>query len=128
MGALAWLGRTVVLVLSLLATLSIIGSIAAIPSGSIEGRLGIERPRQDRIIPAPTNAPDRPRIAKPEMPQPRPGASQMVETFATPAQPPRDDLLRWLEPLTYAVIALAGMMAIAVLFLWRIAAALDARR
>lgn len=125
-GALTWLGRTAVLTLSLLATLSILGSIAAIPSGSVEGRLGLPRPQSEittersleRSLPAPASP-------GPRMPQPGSGGSQTVEAIAVPEP---DERLRWLEPLTYAVIALAGLMAIAVLLLWRIVVALDARR
>lgn len=128
-GALGWLGRLVFTVLSLLATFSIIGSIAAIPSGSVEGRLGIERPQAYVPVRSAPEQPGRPVVetsAEPSMPQPGAGGSQMVETVLV--APERDNLLRWLEPLTYGVIALAGLMAIAILFLWRIAAALDARR
>lgn len=129
-GALGWLGQLVVMVLSLLATFSIIGSIAAIPSGSIEGRLGLERPRYEAVASATDEQAERPSAPQPAeepaIPQAAGDPGRMVPTIA--ASPERENLLRWLEPLTYGVIALAGLMAIAVLFLWRIAAALDARR
>lgn len=124
-GAFAWLGRLAVLSLSLLATLSIIGSIAAIPSGSVEGRLGLERPPGERTVAPATEPRERRMPSEPEMPQPGTGASQIVESIAIPVAPERDDPLRWLEPLTYALIALAGFMALGVLFLWQAVAALN---
>ena len=124
-GALTWLGRLTVLALSLLATLSIIGAIAAIPSGSVEGRLGIDRPQAEpgalpEAQPAET-------ILSPEhsiIPS-QPAAEPVVHSRQQGVERKRDDPLRWLEPLTYAVIALAGLMALAVLFLWQAVAALN---
>lgn len=127
-GALAWTGRLIFLVLAMLATLSIIGSIAAIPSGLAEQRPGIERPRTtpaevpaaDRRVPVP--APERA-----SQPADGPPATTVGEVIAS-APPERDDPLLWLEPLTYALLALAGLMAIGVLLLWRAVVALEGRR
>jgi len=123
-GALAWLGRLIVLTLSLLATLSIIGSIAAIPSGSVEGRLGLEPPQADRVA-LPETEP-----AETAAPMPSAGArdlagERVAQSRRQAVAPELDDPLRWLEPLTYAVIALAGLMALVVLFLWQAVAALN---
>ncbi len=121
---LGWFGRTLVLVLSMLATLSIIGSIAAIPSGSVGARMGL--PTQ-ALPPLPRSIaePGQPRVLEamrdPNVAPPR-------ETIAVPAPLPPPDLLRWLEPLTYGVVALAGLMAIAVLLLWRAVTLLAQRR
>lgn len=129
-GAMAWTGRLVFLVLAMLAALSIIGSIAAIPSSVAGQRLGIERPRIPR--------PDAP-VADSTTPAPQPAPATQPDDLARPsedvegqssvvaAEPERDDPLLWLEPLTYAVLALAGLLAIAVLFLWRAVLALETR-
>lgn len=129
-GALAWTGRLVFLVLAMLAALSIIGSIAAIPSSVAGQRLGLERPQAARSYPPPVD-----RTAPPPSPNPpprpddiaRPGQQVTASTISTPAEPERDDPLLWLEPLTYAVLALAGLLAIAVLLLWRAVLALETR-
>lgn len=106
MKALDWLGRVLLLVLSGVATLSLIGAIAQVsdmqpaapPPGAI--LLPPEQPR------APTNdamAPGR---------------------VAAPAAPADAEAVRWLKALTYAVTALAGFAAAAVITLLRITATL----
>lgn len=129
-GALAWTGRLVFLVLAMLAALSIIGSIAAIPSSVAGQRLGIEHPRVARPD-APVADLTRPAPQPAPVPQPddlaRPGEQGESQPVVVAAEPTRDDPLLWLEPLTYAVLALAGLLAIAVLLLWRAALALETR-
>lgn len=115
-GALDGLARIVIVALSLLATLAIIGSISAIPSGSIEGRLGVgdTRPAADQPVARPES------LATP---------LAMPDTGATPGEggtpgapvPPRerDPIERWLESISYALIAIAALMAAGLFLLWR---------
>ena len=49
-GIIDWLGRAAMLVLAGMVTLAIIGSIAAIPSESLESRMGIESRERDTIV------------------------------------------------------------------------------
>jgi hypothetical protein len=113
---LDWVARVVMLALAGMVSLSIIGSIAAIPSGSIEGRIGIDQSQpsspeptaEDRSSPTPT----------PEAtPSAEPGPGQI--SIAAPAPPERPDPARWLEAITYALLALVGLSALATLLLWR---------
>lgn len=112
------------LVLAGMITLSIVGSIAAIPSGSIEGRIGIDQPQPP--LPqqaAPETAPPLPKALEEERAEPGtsgtggPGASGTAAT--APPPPEEDDAERWLEAITYALLALAGLAALATLLLWR---------
>ena len=121
-----WLGRVIMLVLAGMITLSIIGSIAAIPSGSsIERQIGIERtdwPQAPAREPPPAAAPE-PRTERPEQAQPsaeqEPGAAgQSGESqVAVPAAPPLAEPIdpRWLEVIAYALLALVGLAAFGVL-------------
>jgi len=114
-GALDGLARVVIVALSLLATLAIIGSISAIPSGSIEGRLGIgdTRPAADR----PVARPESPAIP----PAVRDSGATSGEGGISGARPPheRDPIERWLESISYALIAIAALMAAGLFLLWR---------
>lgn len=112
-GALDWLARTAILALSLVATLSIIGSIAAIPSGRIEVRLGIEPMRQ---APQPPSVPEATEDARPDNIAPQAdGGNAAAMTSPTP----RERLEPWLESISYALIAIATLLAAAVFLLWR---------
>lgn len=118
--ALDWISRVVMLVLAGMVTLSIIGSIAAIPAGTIEGRIGMDRPRQQT---APEDADTRARPApQPSRPQPQPSPSAPEASEATvvaPAPPEQPEAHRWLEAITYALLALDGLAALATFLLWR---------
>ena len=121
-----WLGRVIMLVLAGMITLSIIGAIAAIPSGSIETRLGVEQ----RDLPQPVPVPQPEEEASPPLPAPsaatpepeqRPvatptGGSQMV---GLPQPKPAPTAAEWLEAITYALLALVGLAAVAILLFWR---------
>jgi hypothetical protein len=115
-GFLDWLGRVVMLVLAGLVTLSIIGSIAAIPSGSIETRIGIEteprtaEPPLQRVAPKATDSPT------PDGDPTRPAASGSA---GAPFASGPHEAARWLEAMTYALLALTGIAALATLILWR---------
>jgi hypothetical protein len=120
-GLFDWLGRVIMLALAGMITLSIIGAIAAIPSGSIETRMGMEptawpEPSYQEPRPAP---PPRP---QPEAePEPVASAPAPAETSAVVAAPaPREEgAERWLESITYILLALAGIAAFGTILLWR---------
>jgi hypothetical protein len=121
-----WAGRVVMLALSGMITLSIIAAIAAIPSGSLPQNVRFERerwpvpePREDPL-PAPRPQPQAERGAPPEAAMP----SQAVTVAPAPERPvePAD----WLEAIFYALLALVGLAALAVLLLWR--AVIQSRR
>ena len=110
--------RVASLVLAGLVTLSIIGSIAAIPSGSIGTRIGFEQPqaRDERLVEG--EKPD-PAAVTPQSAQPTTKGVEQASPGATAPELPLQDIERWLEAITYALIALAGLAALAVLLLWR---------
>lgn len=119
-GFLDWAGRVVMLVLAGMITLSIIGAIAAIPSGSIEQRMGMESPRQwpvpqPEAEPQPLPAGPRPAPTAGSAPQAVPGRGAVL----APAPEKPFDPARWLEAITYALIAIAGLAAFGVILLWR---------
>ena len=116
-----WVGRVIMLALSGMITLSIIGAIAAIPSGSLPQDVRFERERWS--VPEPR---EEPLPAPRPQPQPQteqgvpPGAEssrQAVTVVPAPEKPvePAD----WLEAIFYALLALVGLAALAVLLLWR---------
>ena len=131
--AVSWFGRVLILVLAVSSTLSIIGSIAAIPSGGMAERTlfaGAEPPPRGSVDPAPDAVAEpaaeeaAPTIlVEPSGPQ---GAGGGAFTLA-PA-PPEDPVVRWLEPIAYALIAIAGLLAVGVLLLWRIGSAILEQR
>ena len=112
-----WFGRVIMLVLAGMITLSIIGAIAAIPSGGLPGRIGMV----DRETPVPPDA----------QPSPAPGPRAAGETKGEGTDPARDrasiapaarqpaDPAEWLEAITYALLALVGIAGFATILLWR---------
>ena len=118
MKALDWIGRAAMLVLAGMVTLSIIGSIAAIPSGSIENRIGMA-PQQQPLPPDSEQAPEPAAVEPVEGSRTdRAAGTAPGQQVAAPApQPANPD--RWLEAITYALLALAGLAALGCLLLWR---------
>ena len=126
-GFYEWLGRVIMLVLAGMITLSIIGSIAAIPSGSIPSQAGMDprdwpRPEIREEAPRPPAPTEATPAAMPERPQPQAAApaspqGQFVAAAPAPQRPPHP--LEWLEAITYALFALVGLAALATLLLWR---------
>ena len=119
-GFFEWVGRVVMLVLAGMVTLSIIGSIASIPSGSFESRMGLQEqvplpPEAQPPPPAPEETGRRPQAG--EGAAPVPGAGPVAGTGAAP--PDRAGPERWLEAITYALLALVGLAALLALLLWR---------
>lgn len=124
MRVLDWLGRTLLLVMAGLATLSIIASVASV--SNIHGTPPDRAPT--RSIAERTEAPQpQPQLVEPGEPSPDPIASDddsgMLATLSA-ADAQDGEIARWLESLTYAVLALAGFMAAALLVLLRITALL----
>src|SRR3546814_4095355 len=115
---LDWIARVVMLVLSGMVTLSLIGSIAAIPSGSIETRMGLET--QPRIAKPPPLPEAEPEAAAPKMESAEETGGQGAPraSGASPA-PAAGEAARWLEAITYALLALVGLAALASPMLWR---------
>jgi hypothetical protein len=131
-----WLGRVVMMALAGMVTLSLIGAIASIPSQSIETRLGVTtpptewpqpRPSEPAPIPAPrpeaepTAAPAPPSQARTQpqpLPTPQAGAPG-AEASLAPVPPPAPSAAEWLEAITYALLAIAGLLAVALLLLFR---------
>ena len=113
-----WLGRVIMLVLAGMITLSIIGAIAAIPSGSLPERIGMTG--RETTVP--------PEVEPTPRPESRasPDARESVREDATtnrlsvaPAQPKPVEPGEWLEAIFYALLALVGIAALATLILWR---------
>lgn len=103
------------LVLAGMVTLSIIGSIAAIPSGSIGTRIGFEATELPVPVEAVPEDEPAPSAAQQEPGTLAPGPGEAVAVAAPQEREPRD----WLEAITYALIALAGLAGLGCLLLWR---------
>jgi hypothetical protein len=120
-GFFDWLGRVIMLVLAGMITLSIIGAIAAIPSGSIETRMGME---QRATWPEPDYQEPRPVPATPRQPPPPPAEARAPSgpssiSVPAPLAPEPADVERWLESITYVLLALAGIAAFGTILFWR---------
>lgn len=127
-----WLGRVIMLVLAGMITLSIIGAIAAIPSGtSIERLARPEQPVPD--LPASQQAdavvPAQPPAATEPEDQSTISDPKAAQLSIEPKQAEAPDPARWLEVIAYALLALAGLVALGLLLVWRnlrrVAAALE---
>lgn len=121
MKALDWLARLVLLIVSALATLALVGSLASVsntplgqafPGGGTDTQAEAREQFVERepVELAPRG--DEPRAADPQGALPR----------AVAVQREGADVGRWLKALTYAVLALAGFAAAALVVLVRIAA------
>ena len=114
-----WLGRVIMLVLAGMITLSIIGAIAAIPSGGLPERIGmVDReapvPPDAQPSPAPAPAPRAAEETKGEGTGPGDDRASMASAAGQPVDP-----AEWLEAITYALLALVGIAAFATILLWR---------
>jgi hypothetical protein len=119
-----WLVRTVMLVLAGLVTLSILGSIAAMSNQAGVPGLSGERVRPV-LAPAPEPQPETSPQPRPQ-PDVGPGASPPgaasqpgTELVAVPAPPEEERPERWLEAIAYALLAIAGLLALLLVLLWR---------
>lgn len=128
MKALDWIGRTLLLILSTMATLSLIGSIAELsqrPPGPPHATVPQDRVARDSAagggLSRPAGAPAAtPSPAASPVPAEATGEGAFAE--APPVSNDTTGIARWLRALTYAVLALAGFAAAALLVLLRIAA------
>lgn len=127
MKARDWLGRVAMLVLAVLVTLSIIASIWAIPSGSIAPQTGSTLPGLEDIGEPPPQ--DEPLLsrgqAQREAGQPEAGASGAPAYAADALSDPVEHAARWLEAITYALLAITSLAALGCMLLWRIGSALQ---
>ena len=117
---LDWAARTLLLILSGLSTFAIIMALMA--AGEIRGGA---QPRAERTPVAGMNLTEP--SANPVELGAEPGMNLTDPATAGPGEPqlvqvpkPRDPIERWLEALTYAVLALAGFAAAGLLVLLRI--------
>jgi hypothetical protein len=118
-GFLDWAGRVVMLVLAGMITLSIIGAIAAIPSGTVQTRMGME-PRawpEPRPIAEPQPVPAQPQTER--IPPATSAPAPQAGTVLAPARKEPVDPAGWLEAITYALLALVGAVVFAIVLLWR---------
>ena len=119
-----WVVRTVMLVLAGLVTLSILGSIAAMSEqAGVPGLI----PERDSPVTAPSpEQPAEPQQAADAPPAPDPGSQAApaatgpgTELVAVPAPPEEERPERWLEAVAYALLAIAGLLALLLILLWR---------
>lgn len=122
MKVIDWIGRTLLLVMAGLATLSIVASVASVSNihGTSPDRTGTHSSAERTEAPQPVEPGER------ASPTDRVAADDEAGVLAAiSAADARDgEIARWLESLTYAVLALAGFMAAALLVLLRITALL----
>jgi hypothetical protein len=122
-----WVVRTFMLVLAGLVTLSILGSIAAMSNqaGVPDLRAVRERPV---LAPVPEARPEPPADPQPVSPaetSPAPTEQAQApggtgtEVVAVPAPPEEERPERWLEAIAYALLAIAGLLALLLILLWR---------
>jgi hypothetical protein len=120
-----WLGRTLLLVMAGLATLSIVASVASVSNihGSPPPRPGSETVAERLEAPQKTPPVEPRQRVSSEAPV---GESEDDGVLAalSAADVQDGEIARWLESLTYAVLALAGFMAAALIVLLRITALL----
>jgi len=119
-----WLGRTLLLVMAGLATLSIVASVASVSNihGSTPSRSGSETVGDRFETPETPPVEPRERVSS-EAPIGESEADGVLAALSA-ADAQDGEIARWLESLTYAVLALAGFMAAALLVLLRITALL----
>jgi hypothetical protein len=120
---LDWIGRTLLLVLSGLATFALFASFTTITS-SVDPTP--PRPRVTEVTPAdtapePAAPPTERRVPEPEAPEAEAqGTSTLMTAESAAVAAQTGGIARWLEALTYAVLALAGFAAAGLVVLLRI--------
>ena len=122
-----WVVRTVMLVLAGLVTLSILGSIAAVSNQA--GVPGLPGGRDRPVLaPAPELRPETEAQPQPPGNTTAGGSGQAAaptasdsggELVLVPAPPEEERPERWLEAIAYALLAIAGLLALLLVLLWR---------
>ena len=116
-GVIDWAVRMAMLVLAGLVTLALLGSLAALsnqPAPLVSPtRPPPAGPRDEVSAPTGAAAADRP------SPPLQDEAGPSTGTAGTAAMPAPAPPARWLEAIAYALLALAGLFAVAILLLWR---------
>jgi hypothetical protein len=120
--ALDRVGRVLVLVLSTLATLSIVASLVSVSSPDAP------EPRPDSAVEIAVPPPGQPSATPaPEAGEPpATGASDAGTPSLQPEQRDSRELAKWLRALTYAVLGLTGFVAVLVIVAMRATAHLGA--
>ncbi|HEY0026582.1 MAG TPA: hypothetical protein VGC35_01815 [Allosphingosinicella sp.] len=119
-----WVVRTVMLVLAGLVTLSILGSIDAMSNDTVgAGFRGNDRPvlapAPEPSAPVQQPAPAAPAPAtdvSPPQPDGTGGPGQLVTSPAAPEEPRSE---RWLKAIAYALLAIAGLLALLLILVCR---------
>lgn len=114
-----WIVRTAMLAMAGLVTLSILGSIAAMTNDP-----GTGFPQGDRPLMEGEAIDGRPEVGAPASPEEGNAAAVAPAgekaRIVAAGQAAEDREARWLEAIAYALLALAGIGALAVLTLWSI--------
>jgi hypothetical protein len=128
-----WMVRTVMLVLAGLVTLSILGSIAAM-SNDAAAPGAVQRGGAPAFEPAPASLEASPPPVSPAAPSAEPAAEPSAQApvpggengmiAAAPEVPEAPEVERWLEAIAYALLAIAGLLALGLILLWRAVSAL----
>ena len=115
-----WIVRTAMLVMAGLVTLSILGSIAAMTNDPGTGFAGGDRPVIEGVQPKERERAQAPPAAEENgLATAAPGEGRGAAAVAVrPAGEDRES--RWLEAIAYALLAIAGVGALAVLMLWSV--------
>lgn len=117
--AFDWISRVIMLVLAGMVSLSIIGAIAAIPSGIVESTIGMNQTRQPVDV-GTEQQPAPPGGGSEQRPQAQPTTTvPSANATIAPAPAGEADPERWLEAITYALLALVGLSALGTLIMWR---------
>lgn len=123
-GFLDTLTRIVMMVLAGMVSLSIIGAIATMSEGG-GGPAGFVFDRQPQPVPADTNETEAAPAATGEGGLRRSDAAgEGTAPVSAAAGPPPDESAKWREVIAYVLFALAGLVALLALILWRILAEL----
>lgn len=116
-----WIFRTAMLAMAGLVTLSILGAVAAMTNDPGMRFAAVDRPAVEGE-PAREREAARATSGSEAGNATVPGEQSEVQGTIAAARPaPEDKVVRWLEAIAYALLALAGIGALGVLMLWNVA-------
>ncbi len=121
MRALDWIGRVLVLALSTLATLSLVASLV-----TVSVPVPPEPKARDEIDVVAGPAPEPPTVPAEEPAPSSPGAGAGAPPVVAATAHELREMAKWLRALTYAVLGLAGFLAVLVIVAMRATAHLGA--